>query len=87
VASRVKAKLLSDPLLHFIQFGRKKLHRVAAERTHHVVMRSPVQPVLIARHAILEVNFESKPALSKEFKSAIDRCVANARIPLLYEPM
>jgi len=58
VARGQKTELFSDSALDIFQFRYEELDGIAARRAHHVVMRSAVQPVLIACHSILKIYFE-----------------------------
>lgn len=82
MSSGQEAELLSNPVLDFFQFRGKELDGIAARCTHHVVVRSAIQAVLVTHHAIAKVDFISEAALSEEFEGPVHSGVADARIEL-----
>ncbi len=76
---------VADLLLQFADFLRKKFHRTAALRAHHVVMAAPVVLMLVAGDAVVKGHFAGQPALGQQFQCSIHRRKANSSIFLLHD--
>jgi hypothetical protein len=77
----------SNFLLQLIYFVRKELHRTAALGTNHMVMAAPVVLMFIAGDAIVESDFAGQSAFRQQLESAVYRCVADAGVFLLDQPV
>lgn len=80
VAGRVKVIFTADVLFNLGYFGRKELDGSAAVGADHVMVVTPVELVLIARHAVRKRNSAGQPALRKQLQRAIDGGKADLRI-------
>jgi hypothetical protein len=64
--------LATDLSFDFSYLGRKKFHRSAAFRAHHVVMAAAVVLVLETRNAVMKSDFAGQSATSQKLQRAVD---------------
>lgn len=77
--------LAPDFLLDFFDFGREEFDRTAALSTHHVMVRSAIVLVLVARHTVVESDLTRKPTFSQQLEGSIDSSEADVRILLFHQ--
>lgn len=72
----------SNAALHVFQFRYKELNGITTGRANHVVVRSTVQAVFVTRHPVVKIHLVGEATLDKQFESAINSRIADARIAL-----
>jgi hypothetical protein len=82
VARWSKPEFSADGALHLFQLRGEELDRVATRSAHHVMVRSPIQAELVARDAVVKIDFVGKSALGQQLDGPVDSRVANAWIAL-----
>src|SRR2546422_10764776 len=86
MARREVVVLASDLLFKAVDFGRKKFHRTAAFRAHHVMVAAAVVLVLVAGEAIMKSDFAGPAALGQQLERAINRGKTDLGVLLLHQP-
>jgi hypothetical protein len=85
MSSGYKVVFTSDLLFELSHFRRKKFHRRAAFRAHHVVMAAPIVLVFVARNAVMKRNFAGQSTIGQEFERPVNGGESDMRVFFLDE--